>query len=103
MEILPRYFSENSYGLLTNSDIESLYFTTMSSQNQTTISIGSNQNQNQMGTYRKSPSSINEIDCTVHIEVPIEKKVKIYPIIAYYRVILAISPLNSRYSFGSIK
>jgi len=67
MEILPRFFADNSYGLLTNSDIESLYYTTMSSSNQSTI----------QPIYKKSAESStnNEIDCTVHVEVEPGKKV----------------------------
>lgn len=68
MEILPRYFVENSFGLLTNSDIESLYFTTMNSLDQST-------KHPLQKNLIDSAMSNNEIDCTIQIEVENPKKV----------------------------
>lgn len=71
MEILPRFFEENTYGILTNSDIEHLYYSTKSKIDSSTILPS---------TYKNSESSMgnetnNEIDCTVHIEVDSPQKV----------------------------
>lgn len=82
MEILPRFFEENSYGLLTNSDIESLYYTTTLTSSSSSLGQSTKQ---PMSTPRKTSESNllnpiknsenNEIDCTVHIEVEQTKKV----------------------------
>lgn len=99
MEILPRFFIENTYGVLTNSDIESLYYTTMNSQNQSLVSPSSSNHY-----YKKSIDSLsnNEIDCTVHIEVPNTMKVSIYLMLMYDFNALLYSKIK-RYLYGSNK
>jgi hypothetical protein len=59
MDILPAYFSVNTYGIMTNSEIESLYYATIKSQK----------------SYNMNSYSNDRIDCTVDIEVEKDKKV----------------------------
>lgn len=80
MEILPRYFEDNAYGLLTNSDIESLYYT--SKRKSSSVSSADTTGLTDQPNYnRKPPDSLvladadDEIDCTIHIQVEQTQKV----------------------------